>query len=407
MTSAPPPLPRAPRPPASLLAWLALLGASSGAPYALVNETAGLLYRAQGVDLGRVGMLSLLGWVWSLKFLWSPAMDRLGLRRTWIVATQIGLALALGAVAVLPGGEVTPAAWILFAVVALLSATQDVAVDGYAVDAVAPCWVGPASGVRAGAYRVAMVLAGGTLLARADALGWSGVWIAAAVAMGVLAAVTLRLPPVPRSPGAGAPLLEPLRLLLGRPAALGFLGFVALFKVGDQAMAPMLKPFLLDRGFSLQVLGDVVAPAMAASTVAGALLGGWLTQRWGVLKALLVLGLLQAVSNLGYFAAAEEGSRAAMWAAAVIEPFCGGLGTAPFVSLLMLACAGRHAATQFAVLSAVFGFVGRGVGARSGVGVESLGYAAWFGLTFALALPAFLLLPQVRRWLAASPAAGA
>ena len=394
---------RGPRVPAGLLAWLALLGASSGAPFALVNETAGLLYRAQGVALGKVGLLSLLGWVWSLKVLWAPAMDRWGSRRTWIVTMQAALALALLGVAALPGTEVTVTAWLAFTVVAFLSATQDVAVDAYAVDAVPSAWVGPASGVRSGAYRVAMVLAGGTLLARVGTLGWSGLWIAAGVAMGALAVATLRLPPIHRAPTANLRTRDMLRTLLARPGVLALLAFVALFKVGDQAMAPMTKPFLLDHGFTLGEIGDLLAPALAASTVAGALLGGWLTHRWGVVRALVVLGLLQAVSNLGYFGAALEGGHATMWAAAVVEPFCGGLGTAPFVSLLMLSCDRRHAATQFALLTAIFGLVGRLLGGFSGEAVKAIGYAPWFAVTFALALPAFALLPWVRRWLTAPP----
>ena len=388
---------------------------ASGVPFALVNDTAALLYRTQGVDLKAVGLLSILGWAWSIKFLWAPAVDRVGTRVAWTVGMQVAIAATLLGISFLPHTSVTTAAWVLFALLALCSATQDVAVDAYAIDVLPSRWVGPASGVRVLAYRTGLILAGGTLLARADALGWSGIWQVAAGCFVVAAVFSLRLPRPPRSFDASVPQEKPgfavarplvlaIRYFVARPGGWALVLFVILFKVGDQAMAPMTKPFLLDRGLSLQVVGDFVTPLMIVATVAGALLGGWLTRRWGVFTALWTLGLAQALSNLGYAAAAFHGEPALLWVAATVEPFCGGLGTAPFLTLGMLSVDKAQAATQFALLTAVYAFAGRPVGAFSGWAVEALGYAGWFLVTFALALPAFVLLPWVKRWVAALPA---
>jgi PAT family beta-lactamase induction signal transducer AmpG len=141
------------------------------------------------------------------------------------------------------------------------------------------------------------------------------------------------------------------------------------------------------------------------STIAGAMLGGSLTRRWGVVRALLILGVAQAASNLVYAAAAALPPSAAwMYAASVVESFCGGLGTAPFLTLLMRLCDKAHAATQYALLSALFGLTRIVAGVVSGWAAELLGYPVYFALTFFLAWPALLLLPWVARFLEARTA---
>lgn len=393
------------RPPARTLAWVTLLAFASGAPYALVNDTAPLLYKLHGVPNSELGLLSALGLAWVLKVLLAPLVDRLGTRRAWAVVAQAGIAATLLWVSFLPPDHVPPTAWVALALLAVLSATQDLAVDAYAVEALPAGWLGPANGLRQTAYRVALVLAGGTLVALGPGLGWALAWRVAAGVFAALALLTLALPGVAQRRPTGTPLVEPLRALLARDGAVGFLLFVLLFKVGDRAMAPSTKPFLLDIGFSTSVLGNVVTPVTIVATLAGALLGGFLARAWGPFRALWVLGLAQAVSNLGYAAAAATGNPALAWGALALEPFCGGLGTAPFVTVLMVSCQRGHVATQFAFLTALMGLVGGVIGVQWGRLQEAVGYAPWFALTFVVALPAFLLLPWVRRWLADAPPA--
>lgn len=386
--------------PARVLPWVGLLALASGAPYALVNTTAPTLLKAQGVTNTQLGWLQLIAFAWVLKFAVAPAVDRFGSRRSWAVACQAAIALALLWIATLPPDRVPPQTWIALSALALLSATQDLAVDAYAVEAVPARWLGPANGLRQSLYKIAVVLAGGTLVARSPSLGWAGTWQVAAGVFAALALITAWLPPAPKQPPVGTPLVEPVRRLLARDGAVGFLLFVLLFKVGDRAMAPSTTPFLMDSGFSLGTIGDVVTPLVVVATILGAMLGGALTHRWGAFKALWILGAAQALSNLGYAAAAATGSVPLAWAALLIEPFCGGLGTAPFVTVLMLSCERGHVATQFALLTALMGLVGGSVAVGWGRLTDAVGYAPWFALTFVLSLPAFLLLPYVRRWLA-------
>ena len=192
---------------------------------------------------------------------------------------------------------------------------------------------------------------------------------------------------------------QPLWQFLTRPGILAVAAFVLTFKLGDMSLGPMIKPFWVDRQFTPVQIGLVPGTLGVAATIGGALLGGAFTGRWGIFRALWVLGILQAASNLVYAAAAAlPPSTPLMYAASAIESFCGGLGTAPFLAFLMSICDKANAATQYALLSALFGLTRALSGAFSGVATESMGYAAYFTATFFLAWPAFLLLPWVKRW---------
>ncbi len=180
------------------------------------------------------------------------------------------------------------------------------------------------------------------------------------------------------------------------------LAFALLFKLGDAAMDPMTRPFWVDRGLSLEEIGAVLTTGRMIATVSGAVLGGYLTTRWGMRTALWSLGLLQAVSNLGYWAAAAlPPSKGLIIAAALFENFSGGMGTAAFVAYLMSVCEPRFAATQYALLSALLALTRAVVGPIAGSLTERFGYAAFFLFTFLLSLPGFALLPFLSR--AASP----
>ena len=171
-----------------------------------------------------------------------------------------------------------------------------------------------------------------------------------------------------------------------------------LFKLDISAMEPMTRPFWVDRGFTLEEIGAILTTGRIIATVSGAVLGGILTTRWGIFRALWVLGMVQALSSLGYAgAAAAAPSKPLMTGVALFENFAAGLGTAAFIAFLMSVCERRYAATQYAVLSALLALTRTLAGAASGSLAERLGYAHYFLLTFALGLPAFGLLPWLRR----------
>ena len=349
----------------------------------------------------QIGLLGTLSLPWALKFLWAPAVDRTASRRRWITGAQLGIALTLAGILAAGSGS-GPLFFALVFILVALSATQDIAVDAYTIEITDRSELGPANGVRVTGYRIAMIVAGGALVAASAALGWNTIFLVGAGLFLLLAAVTSRLPEQERAPAAHQPIIEPLRDLATRPAIAGLILFVLTFKLGDLALTPMVKPFWVDAGYSVQQIGWVQTTLGVGASIVGALAGGAATRWLGTWRALWILGLVQALSNLGYYGAAAAGAPVPlMYGAAVIEQFSGGLGTAAFLAFLMTLCERRHAATQFALLSALYRVAGIGAAAVSGFLAERFGYADYFLLTFCLALPGFVLLPMVGRSLRA------
>ena len=395
--------PRFDAPLGTRLAWIAAIAFASGFPYGFFNELLPVYLRSRGVGLGEIGLLSTLSLPWALKFLWAPFVDRLATRRRWIVGAQVGIAATLAAM-LLTGAASGPAFFALVFVLVALSATQDIAVDAYTIEISERSELGPANGVRVTAYRLAMIAAGGALVAASASIGWATVFALSAALFLALAALSSRLPERDRAPAAHQPIGEPVRDLLTRPAIAGVVLFVLTFKLWDLALTPMIKPFWLDNGFTVQQIGWVQTTLGVGASIVGALAGGAATRWLGTWRALWVLGIVQAASNLGYYVAAAAGAPVPlMYASAIIEQFSAGLGTAAFLAFLMTLCARQHAATQFALLSALYRVAGIGAAALSGFLTQRFGYADYFLLTFGLALPGFALLPLVGRALAAQP----
>jgi PAT family beta-lactamase induction signal transducer AmpG len=390
------------RPFATRLAWIGAIAFASGFPYGFFNELVPVYLRSRGASLEEIGLVAALSLPWALKFLWAPLVDRTGTRRRWIMACQLGIAAVL-ATMLLSGAAGGLPFFALVLLLVTLSATQDIAVDAYTIEISERRELGPANGVRVTMYRIAMILAGGALVAASASIGWSAVFLVSSLLFLVLAGITSRLPDLYRAPAAHEPLLEPVRDLALRPAIAAVLLFVLVSRLGDLALTPMVKPFWLDSGYSVQQIGWVQTTLGVGASIVGALAGGAATRWLGTYRALWVLGLAQAASNLGYYAAAAAGAPVPlMYGAAIIEQFCQGLGTAAYLAFLMTLCARRHAATQFALLSALYRVAGIGAAAVSGFLAQRFGYATYFLITFGLALPGFLLLPFVRRSIAAS-----
>jgi PAT family beta-lactamase induction signal transducer AmpG len=399
------------------LYWVAVLYFAEGFPFGLIKDTLPVFFRVHGVRLADIGLLTLVGLPWSLKFLWAPAVDLWGHRRTWILACQALLIIGIVALLAVDPSRVTAVTWTLLVSLAILSATQDIAIDAYTIELLDDEEMGPANGLRVTTYRIALISAGGALIALAGLMSWPTAFLAAAALMGGAVLFSWRMPH-PQRPRRSAALREggvgalqdavwtPFRQFFAHRGFVFVLCFILLYKLGDMALGPMVRPFWVDRQFSMLQIGAVPGTVGVVATVLGALLGGSLTKRWGVIRALWLLGIAQAASNLTYaVAAAFPPSTPLMYTASVVESFCGGLGTAPFLAFLMSICDKDHAATQYALLSALFAPVGLAAATVSGWAVERLGYTAYFGVTFVLAWPALLLLPWVRRWTVARTAA--
>jgi MFS transporter, PAT family, beta-lactamase induction signal transducer AmpG len=380
------------------LAWLAALSFASGFPFGLVTETLPVYLRTHGSGLVEIGLISAVSFPWTFKFLWSPLVDRIGSRRHWIAACLTGLTVLTLVLGTVELGVMARWFWLLLAVFVTLSATQDIAIDAYTIETTTTRELGVANSVRIGAYRIAMFTAGGLLIWLAGRYGWATSFQAGAVMLGGLAIAALALPTRTRAAAVSPDLWEPLRALLARPGIWVVILFALLFKVDIYAMEPMTRPFWVDRGFTLEEIGAVLTTGRIIATLAGAVIGGVLTTRWGIFTALWTLGLVQALSSLGYAAAASvSASKMLIILVALFENFAHGLATAAFVAFLMSVCERRYAATQYAVLSALLALSRTLAGAASGALAEHVGYAHYFLLTFLFGVPAFALLPWIRQ----------
>jgi PAT family beta-lactamase induction signal transducer AmpG len=394
------------------LAIVGLLYLIQGAPAAILWEVLPVYFRLHGVSLRAIGGLRLLELPYSLKVFWSPLVHRYGDRRLWVMGCMLGIA---GVLFALPWLNVSGVGWIVLGLIlglTTLSATQDVAIDSYSVGLISREEEGVANGVRASAYRVALVFFGGGLVFLGAVLEWNLLFSLAGVVFALLALSILRIPRL------GLPIQARehwLKGFVGWAATwkvIPLVFFVLTYKLGEFAIGPMVKPFWVDYGKAIwPVREDLMFQIGLFPTtfgiilsVVGALAGGTFISRYGIFHGVWVLGLLQAVSNLGYSLVEWlDLGRFGLYSASMFESLSGGLGTAAFLAFLMNVCEKEHATVQYAFLSSIFSLTGRLVGGISGLGAEKYGYGNYFAMTFLLALPAYLMLPWVKPWIHDEP----
>lgn len=401
------------------MGWIGVLYFAEGLPFGIAKEVWPVYFRLHGVSLTDIGLMSLLGLPWTLKVFWSPLVDRFGERTHWITGCLLMLGLLTAFMPLFDPTSMTLAFWVLLLAFTVVAATQDVAIDAYTVGLVERGEEGDANGVRVSTYRVALIVTGGGLVVLSQWFNWAVLYWVAAAMFSALAVLMRAAPHQPRSPSQ-TEWLAPVWHWMARPGVIAVAAFILLYKLGDASMGPMVKPFWLDRGLSAGEIGLVSTTFGMGATIAGALVGGRITSTVGIFASLLLLGLAQAASNLGYTAVAlldpprpqvtvvsfadviaglQEPARAMIYGASMIESFCSGLGSAAFMSFLMNICEKQHAAVQYALLSALFAFSRDVAGAASGWATTRLGYGSYFALTFVLAFPALALLPFTRGWI--------
>jgi len=355
--------------------------------------------RRHDVSLVAIGVLSGLSIAWSAKVLWSPLVDRHGNRRQWIAGALGVMTVCLGA---LTGGD--PASlgallWIAIAVYCAASATQDVAIDAYTIGLSDRSDEGPINSVRVIAYRAGLIAAGSGLLLLPDHIGWEATFAGAALLTLAMAASLRAFPGVPVPPTARGGTWRALRQWLDREHVVAAAAFILLYRVGDRAMGPMVHPFWIDRGFSNAEIAIVSNALGPIATSLGAIAGGVSVARLGIGRSLWLLGALALASNLAYAAAAAapETDWRFVYGASLVESLTAGLASVGFLSYLMRLCEKERAAVQYALLTGIYALSGALVSIPSGWLADRMGYAAYFALTAAFALPAFAFLPRAQR----------
>jgi PAT family beta-lactamase induction signal transducer AmpG len=428
------------------MAAILLLGVASGLPYALMDDAfRGWMTKAQ-LDLRTIGWFSLVSLPYSLKFLWSPFLDRfapphLGRRRGWIVIGQLGLMVAIASLAVqmsaiAQGPSPTPTlvlqgVALIALVITFLSATQDIAIDAYRTDVLEEREMGAGAATYVLGYRIAILMTGAMAFILADRITWPWVYGIMAGLMGLGVLISLWAPEPIRAVHPPDSLEQAVVLpfveffnRMGGQRAIAVLLFILFYKLGDNLTAKMAIPFLGDQGlgFSDTDIGAIRQGLGLVATIVGTLAGGAALSQLGINRSLWIFGGLQALSNLGYLILAIVGKNYLVMVLAInVENFCAGLGTAGFVGFLMSLCNPRFSATQFALLSSLMA-VGRDLiaGPASGEiaqrlqqfvqnnpslaampalgGATQQGWPLFFLITLIAALPGLLLLPVFAPW---------
>jgi PAT family beta-lactamase induction signal transducer AmpG len=386
-------------------AAVTLLSFSSGLPLGLVWISIPDWLRSNGVDIRVVGLMTLAQAPWTFKFLWSPLMDRyvppwLGRRRGWAALSQIALFILM---LVLAGvGENPDTPWVIGALalaIAFASATQDVAIDAYAVDVLRPEEQGVAVGARIAVYRAAMYVAGGLTITLTALVSWKLVVTGLALLYLPLLLVTIKAPEPDVKQKPPSTLKDAVWLpflgFLSRHRALEILAFVVFYKFADNLATALLRPFLIDMGYNEIHRGVGLTTVGLFTTLAGAFIGGSVTTILGLGHALWIFGLIQIFSNIGYiFVANSPVNVPLMYSAMGFETFTQGLGTGAFSVLLIRMTQKRFSATQYALFSSLFSLPRVVAGPISGVLVDAAGWNAFFWLTMILGIPGLFLLSR-------------
>ena len=383
-----------------------VMGFSCGLPLLLTLSVLQAWMKESGVNLTTIGLMSLVGLPYTLKFIWAPLFDRftlpfLGRRRGWMLIAQLSLMAALIGLG-FSDPVARPEMLALAALaVAFFSASQDIVVDAYRREDLSDRELGLGSSLYINGYRIGMLLASGGGLILADHLPFSMVYLIMALCLlpGVITTVLTPEPLVDAFPMTlKAAVVDPLVEYFNRSGAWWILAFILLYKIGDTMAAAMTTPFYLDIGFSKSEIGAVVKLFGFWATIGGSILGGLAMLRMGIYHSLWVFGILQAASTAGFTLLALIGpSLTALSAVIAFENLSSGMGTAAYAAYMASITDKRFTATQYALLTSLMGIPRVLAAAPTGYLATQMGWPAFFLFCTLVALPGLLLLTRINR----------
>ncbi|MFQ5552018.1 MAG: AmpG family muropeptide MFS transporter, partial [Gemmatimonadales bacterium] len=412
------------------------LGFSSGLPFLLVFSTLSFWLKAEGVSLAAIGLFSLVRTPYTFKFLWAPLVDHvpvpvlsrvLGRRRGWTIVTQVALMGAVFGLGSTNPGVAPFETALLALLVAFCSATQDIMIDAYRIEILEENEQGAGAAVLVAGYRVGLLTAGFGALQLSTMFAWPEVYMimAALVTVGIVTVLVSPEPQVaegsgvagaggrhvPRDIHAGAPgsathalrwlqkaIVAPFKDFMRRDGWAVILLFIMLYKLGDAYLGVMANPFYVEMGFSAQEIANVSKIFGLAATVVGGIIGGLFIRQIGILRSLLIFGVLQMLSNLVFAVQAAVGHNVGMLVVTIgVENITGGMATAAFVAYLSSLCNVAYTATQYALLSSFMAFARDVLSASSGVLAEQVGWVGFFVVTTIVAVPGLLVLLWLMR----------
>lgn len=411
---------------------LFFLGVSSGLPFGVMAEPLSARLVDAGLSKTAIGLFAFVSVPYALKFLWAPIVDHvappwparaLGRRRGWAVVAQAVLLIAMLALGAVDPARAPFVLGALALCVAFASASQDIVVDAYRVEILDERRYAAGAATAVFGWRVGQLGSAVSGLMLADLLPWPTVFalMATGIIIGVVAIVMnpepVAPPPTPLAPRPALARLAlrhpdlaraltsvhqaavaPLADFTRRPDWVAVLALILLYKFGDAVLAVMKVPFFLEIGFGNTEIAEVAKLFGTAATIAGGLIGGVLLARLGILRGLLMCGILMALSNLIFVAQAWAGRDLWMLALTIaVENVTTGMGTTAFVAYLSSLCNVAYTATQYALLTSLMAFSRTVMSSGAGWLADKVDWATFFVLTTLAALPGLVLLVWMMR----------
>jgi MFS transporter, PAT family, beta-lactamase induction signal transducer AmpG len=412
------------------------LGFSAGLPFMLVFSTLSAWLREVGIERATIGMLSWVGIIYSVKFFWAPVVDRLrlpllhrllGRRRSWMLLGQVGIAVGLLNMAHMsPVGHLAVVASLAL-LVAFSSATQDIAVDAWRIEAATVEMQGVMAAAYQLGYRIAMMVASAGALWIAADYGWAVSYTSMAVCAGVGILTTLLIsepetrvikhtlaqearvadwlerkahwPAGLRNLGAWfvASVVNPFIDFFTRYGvrlAVLILAFIACYRLADFTMGVMTNPFYLDIGFTLKQIAAIAKGFGVFWSILGTFVGGALVARLGVVRSLAIGSLSVIAANLMFagFAWLNQPSIGGLAVLISVDNLAMGIAGTSLIAYLSSLTSASYTATQYALFSSMYALPGKLLMGTSGFVVDAIGYPAFFMYTATLGLPALVML---------------
>ncbi len=382
-----------------------LMGYSAGLPLLLIGSTLQAWMTDEGVDLTSIGMVSLIGFPYVIKFLWAPLLDRYKLpffsrRKGWMFLFQILIVISiLGLSFTDPKSNLTVVCVWAF-LIALFSSSQDVVLDAYRREILPDEELGLGSSLYVTGYRLAMLVSGAFALYLADQIPWKNVYLWLAVFMLPSLLFTILAPkesdniPVPKN--LKIAVLGPLKDFFTRRGAWIILLFILFYKVGDSMASNMTTPFILDIGYTKTDIAGVAKTFGMIATILGGLIGGAMMLRLNMKFSLILFGLLQAISTLGFsILPSLPISFTSLALVIAFENLASGMGTAAYSAYMASLTNKQFTATQYALLTALMGIPRVILSSPTGWMAKVMGWEMFFIGCTVFALPGLLLLIAV------------
>ncbi len=384
-----------------------LLGFSSGLPLQLTGGTLKFWLSEANVDITTIGYFGWVGMAYSLKFIWAPLADRysffgMGRRRSWMVLSQVAIAIGLIIVGVLDPKESLALVAAVSVWIAFFSATQDIAYDAFRREYLDDKELGFGSSMNMYGYRIGMLVSSGVALGMAAYMSWTQVYWIMALLMGVGIGTTLYSKESKnvdyKSKTLRESVIEPFKEFIQRNGAVLILLFVFFFKLGDALSGSMLSPFYKEMGYQKEDIALIAKTFGLISSMVGLFIGGITIYKIGILRSLWTFGVLQALSTASFALITYTGPQ--KWAlafAVIFEDITAGMGSSAFIAYLASITNKNYTATQFAVLSSIATLGRNFFSGFSGIMVKDFGWEWFFYSCALIALPGMGLLYWVQK----------